>query len=117
MDTKYYSITEVSEFIEEDPSTIRYWEDFFERPKPQRDKAGRRQYTETDVEILKLIKKLVREDGLHLEKAKIKLEILLSMKGQRQLPVLTDRYKHTLLWIREELKEMLRTLKEQNYVS
>ena len=117
MIAKYHSITDVSQVIKEDCSTIRYWEDFFGKPKPQRDNAGRRQYTESDIEILKLIKKLVREEGLHLEKAKIKLEILLSMKGQRQLPVLTDRYKYTLLWIREELKNILRTLKEKNYIS
>ncbi len=108
----YYSIKDVAKELNEDPSTLRYWEDFFGKPKPRRDNAGRRRYSQEDIEILKLIKKLVREEGLHLEKARIKLEILLSIKGQLKLPVLTDRYKHLLMWIREELKNILIYLKE-----
>lgn len=67
---KYYSIGEVSGQLSLNTSLIRYWESEFEVLSPKKNKKGLRKYTEKDIEILKKIHSLLKDDGFTIEGAK-----------------------------------------------
>ena len=67
---KYYSIGEVSSQLNLNSSLIRYWESEFEVLSPKKNKKGLRKYTEKDIEILKKINSLLKDDGFTIEGAK-----------------------------------------------
>jgi DNA-binding transcriptional MerR regulator len=65
-----YTMGEVAEMLGENTSAIRYWCNYFERfIKPQRNAKGNRLFHEEDIETLKQIKHLVKNEGLTLEGA------------------------------------------------
>lgn len=66
----FYSMGEVSEMFDVNPSLLRHWETQFSVIRPKRNKKGNRLYTPQDVENLKLIYHLVKEQGMTLEGAK-----------------------------------------------
>ena len=87
------------------PSLIRFWEQKFDILKPDKNKKGNRLFTPKDVENLKLIYHLVKENGMTLagaakrlrdnrEGVERNLEIIEKLQGMRAL----------LLEVREELK-------------
>jgi DNA-binding transcriptional MerR regulator len=67
---KYYSIGEVSNKLGLNASLIRYWESEFEVLNPKKNKKGLRKYIEKDIEILKKIHSLLKDDGFTIEGAK-----------------------------------------------
>jgi len=100
----YYSIGEVAEMFDVNTSLIRFWEKNFDIIKPHKNKKGNRLFTKEDIENLKLIHFLVKEQRLTLEGARKKLsenkqdtihnyEVVDSLK----------KIKEMLLEIREEL--------------
>ena len=66
----FYSIGEVAEMFEVNTSLIRFWEKEFEVLKPKKNKKGNRLFTPEDLDNLKVIYNLVKEQGLTLEGAK-----------------------------------------------
>lgn len=66
----YYTIGEVAEMFQVNTSLIRFWEKEFEVLNPKKNKKGNRLFTPEDLENLKLIFHLVKEQGLTLEGAK-----------------------------------------------
>ena len=70
----YYSISEVSELLNEEQHILRYWEKEFKTLKPKKNSAGNRKYSLKDIEILKEIKHLVREKQLNVLNAKDQFE-------------------------------------------
>ncbi len=66
----YYSISEVSKLTGIEPYVLRYWETEFEQLKPAKNKAGNRIYTNRDIKIIMMIKRLLREEGYTIEGAK-----------------------------------------------
>ncbi|MBL7975560.1 MAG: MerR family transcriptional regulator [Candidatus Kapabacteria bacterium] len=70
----YYSIKQVGEMFDEEQHILRYWEREFDMLKPQKNRAGNRVYTEKDLRVLRVIKKLLRQDRLSVTQAKAKLE-------------------------------------------
>lgn len=65
-----YTMGEVAEILGENTSAVRYWCNYFERfIKPQRNAKGNRLFHEEDIETLKQIKHLVKNEGLTLEGA------------------------------------------------
>jgi len=69
----YYTIGEVSELFEVNPSLIRFWEKEFDILKPQKNKKGNRLFTPKDLDNLKIIFHLVKERGYTLQGAREKL--------------------------------------------
>lgn len=51
----YWSISEVSEMLNESYSTLRYWETEIKELQPKKNEGNTRFYTEKDIEILKQI--------------------------------------------------------------
>lgn len=66
----YYSMGEVAEMFDVNPSLIRYWGSQFDALRPKRNKKGNRMFTPADVETLKLIYHLVKERKMTLEGAR-----------------------------------------------
>jgi DNA-binding transcriptional MerR regulator len=62
---------EVAQELGENTSAIRYWSNYFEQfVKPQRNAKGNRLYHPEDIETLKQIQYLVKNQGLTLEGAR-----------------------------------------------
>jgi len=70
----YYSIGEVAEMFNVNPSLIRYWEKEFDIIKPKKNKKGNRFFTLEDIEHFHIIYYLVKELGLTLKGAQKKLK-------------------------------------------
>ena len=67
----YYSIKEVAEMFDLNESTLRFWETEFPYLKPKTAGPSKvRQYTEKDIEQIKLIHNLVKVRGFKLAAAK-----------------------------------------------
>ncbi len=70
----FYTIGEVAEMFEVNTSLIRYWEQEFSILKPKKNKKGNRLFTPKDIDNLKLIFHLVKERGMTLKGAQLKLK-------------------------------------------
>ena len=70
----YYTIGEVSELFEVNPSLIRFWEKEFDILKPQKNKKGNRLFTRQDLNNLKIIYHLVKERGYTRQGAREKIK-------------------------------------------
>ena len=66
----YYSISEVSRLTSLEQYILRYWETEFDQLKPGKNRAGNRIYTNKDIKLILLIKKLLREEKYTIEGAK-----------------------------------------------
>lgn len=67
----YYSIREVAEMFGVNESTLRYWETEFPYLKPKTSGPAKiRQYTEKDIEQVRLIHNLVKVRGFKIAAAR-----------------------------------------------
>ena len=66
----YYSIREVGELTELKPHVLRYWESEFAQLRPKKNRAGNRAYTEADIETVRRIQALLRDDKYTIEGAR-----------------------------------------------
>ncbi len=75
MDSKrlYYSIAEVSDMLKISQSNLRFWEKEFRQLKPRRNNRGTRFYTKEDIQVVKQIIFLTKDQKLTLDGAKKKL--------------------------------------------
>jgi DNA-binding transcriptional MerR regulator len=90
---KYFSIGEVAEMFNVATSLLRFWEQEFKEVSPKKNKNGKRQYTQKDIDTVKVIFHLVKEKGYTLTGAKDmlksndnpqkKLEVINSLKEIR----------------------------------
>lgn len=69
----YYSIGEVAELLNVPVSTVRFWENEFDVLKPMKNKKGNRMFTPDDIKNLKIIHRLLKEEGMTMQGAKKKL--------------------------------------------
>jgi DNA-binding transcriptional MerR regulator len=70
----FYSIGEVARMFNVKTSLIRFWEKEFDIIKPKKNKKGNRLFTKQDVENFHLIYHLVKERGMTLKGAQMKLK-------------------------------------------
>ncbi len=66
----YYSIKEVAQMFNVAESLLRYWESEFPTIHPKKAGRGIRQYTKDDIEAVRLVYHLVKEQGMTLSGAK-----------------------------------------------
>ncbi len=98
-DKLYYTIGEVAKIFGINQSTIRYWEtEFGFYLKPKRNKKGNRVFTRDDIEKIRTIHHLVKEQGMKLDAAKkvlktkrkeleTKVEVVKRLKNIREMLV------------------------------
>ncbi|MDR2148477.1 MAG: MerR family transcriptional regulator [Tannerella sp.] len=71
MEKMYYSIRETAEIVGEAESTLRYWEsEFQDIISPKRNEGGTRFYAEKDMEDVRLVQFLLRDQKLTLDGAR-----------------------------------------------
>ena len=70
----YYSIGEVSQQTGLEQHVLRYWETEFPGLSPQKNRAGRRIYTRSDIEFIEQLKYLLKERKFTIEGARNALE-------------------------------------------
>lgn len=71
----YYSITETAKMIGEEQHVLRYWEREFPQLRPQKNRAGNRVYTQRDLAVLYVIKRLLRQERYTVAGAKELLRV------------------------------------------
>ena len=101
---KYYSIKEVSEMLGIPDSTLRYWEKEFKEIAPKKNAKGIRHYTMDDIEQIKKVKFLVKDNSLTINGAKTR------MKDNPQKTSDTHDIVERLKKVREELVAILEEL-------
>mgnify|MGYP000215184262 CR=1 FL=1 len=97
----YYSIGEVAEAFDVNPSLIRFWEKEFQLISPKKTQRGTRKFSAKDIEKLELIYTLVKERGFTLEGAKKQLNQ--GNKGTLEVLKKLQKIRQELLRIKAEL--------------
>lgn len=105
----YYSISEVSKITDVEQYVLRYWETEFEQLQPQKNRAGNRIYTNNDVKLVLMIKKLLRDERYTIEGAKKVLEEMPRPSGE-QLDLIDPKTEREKL--RSDLKEVKKFLED-----
>ena len=97
---RYYSIKEVAAMFDVNERLLRYWEQAFPHLKPQTTGNKVRQYTEKDIEQIRLIYNLVKVRGFKLAAARKMLNENRdgADKSARIIEMLTE--------VRDELQEI-----------
>jgi DNA-binding transcriptional MerR regulator len=70
----YYSIGEVSEIVGHEAHVLRYWEEEFDVLNPRKNRAGRRVYTQEDIETVERIRRLLKDEKYTIEGARQVIE-------------------------------------------
>ena len=96
----YYSIKEVSEMLDVNITTLRFWEKEFPQLKPKVTAAKVRQYSEKDIALLRTIRSLVKVRGFKIAAARKYL--MEDMHGAEDRAELLD----TLISVRDQLKDL-----------
>jgi len=71
---RYYSISNVAEMTGLKTHILRFWEGEFSMLRPRKNRAGNRTYTERDIKIVGLIKKLLYEEKYTIQGEKKRLK-------------------------------------------
>ena len=100
----YYSIKEVARQLNVTESLLRYWETEFPHLRPKTTGNRVRQYTEKDIEQIKVIYNLVKVRGFKLAAARKMLNE--NREGADRSAAVME----TLVAVRDELKELKRHL-------
>ena len=100
----YYSIKEVAKMMNVSESLLRYWETVFPNLKPKTNQNRVRQYTEKDIEQVRLIYNLVKVRGFKIAAAKKMLHQ--NRDGSERTQQVLD----SLIGVREELKDIKKHL-------
>lgn len=102
---RLHTLTQVCRRLGVEPHVLRYWEKEFELTV-KRNSAGRRVYTDEQLELLSTIKHFIRHDKLTVKGARRQLAKMKTGPAQAQ----GRRSEPDLLWLKRELisiKELL----------
>ena len=66
----YKTIGEVEKILKVKPHVLRSWEESFSQIKPLKRKGGRRLYSEDVINILRIIRKLINDEGYSIKGVK-----------------------------------------------
>lgn len=100
----YYSIKEVAAIVNVSESTLRFWEKEIPAIKPKTTGNNIRQYTQADIDNIKIIYNLVKVRGFKLSAARKML------RENRQQVDGNTRVMELLINVRDELKELKKQL-------
>jgi len=107
---EFFSIKEVADMLDLKPYILRYWEKEFAILKPKRNRVNRRYYSKKDIEIVRLIKNILYNQGYTITGAKKKLVQLSEEPEQLSLPLRSSG--KLLREIRDELKKIRAMMKD-----
>lgn len=102
----YFTIGEVAEMFDVTETLLRYWERFFPSLAPRKSGRNIRQYTQEDINEVRLIHNMVKVRGMKLDAARKALA-----KNRDRESTTTELIEH-LKKIREELVSIRKELDE-----
>jgi DNA-binding transcriptional MerR regulator len=112
----YYKIGEVCQLTEIQPHVLRYWETEFPFLSPSKNSAGQRVYSRQEIQLIRLIKKLLYDEGYTIAGARDRIQQLLRSRQRDDTP-LEDKTQKLLvmspmegLKIRRALEQILEIL-------
>ena len=108
-DKRYFAIGEVADLCMVMPHVLRYWETEFSQLKPMKRRGNRRYYQQSDILMVRQIRKLLYEDGFTIEGARSQL---------RSIPPETDKSNKTESEVKKiivDLERILQQLKTQEH--
>lgn len=100
----YYSIKEVAAMLNVSESMLRFWEKEIPMIKPKTTGNNIRQYTQTDINNIKVVYNLVKVRGFKLAAARKML------RENRQQVDGNARIMESLIKVRDDLKELKKQL-------
>lgn len=100
----YYSIKEVAQMLNVSESLLRYWESEFPHLRPKTTGNRVRQYTQKDIDQIKVIYNLVKVRGFKLAAARKMIQV--NRAGADKSQQVID----SLTAVRDELKELKKHL-------
>ena len=106
----YYSIGEVSKMTGLKQYVLRYWETEFPILKPNKNKAGNRNYKDTDIKVIRQIQTLLYEKKYTIKGAKQFLSDYYSKESKTSNVINISRNKENqdfLLHLKSKLEETL----------
>ena len=104
----YYNIREVATMVGVAEHTLRFWEKEIPSLHPKKTAGGVRQYTKEDIELVRLIHHLIKEQGLTVKAARARLKTSKRQVVDRQ--AIVERLKN----VRDELQKIKEKLDELN---
>lgn len=87
---KYFRIGEASRIVGVEPYVLRYWESEFPQIRPQRADSNQRTYQKQDLEILLEIKRLLYEEKMTIEGARLRFKGEKSEKSDALHPIIEE---------------------------
>ncbi len=102
----YYSIGEVSQLTEVKPHVLRYWESLFPELNPQKNKAGKRIYTQKDLDVVLRFKELIKDKKFSTAGARKAIKGASKLEETLELPISVRREL-------SEIRHFLQTLHDQ----
>ncbi len=104
----YYSISEVAAQFGVAESLLRYWEKEFPSIHPKKNSNNVRQYTQADIDEIRLIHNLLKVKGMKIKAAK---EVLSrNKKGANETSIIIDELqslRRELVALRKELNDLV----------
>ncbi|MBL6978195.1 MAG: MerR family transcriptional regulator [Desulfobacteraceae bacterium] len=100
---RYFRIGDASRIVGVEPYVLRYWESEFPQLKPSRADSKQRTYQRKDLETLLQIKRLLYEERMTIEGARLRLKEKKSKRSTVSYPFVQE--------IRGELHEILEILR------
>ena len=100
----YYSIKEVAQMLNVSESLLRYWETEFPHLRPKTTGNRVRQYTQKDIDQIKVIYNLVKVRGFEIAAARKMIQV--NRAGADKSQQVID----SLTAVRDELKELKKHL-------
>jgi len=99
----YFTIGQVSEMLNLSVSQIRFWEKEFSQLKISKTAGGTRKFSHRDIDTIKLIQQLVKEQGYTLEGAKEKLKYDKDLPNKQEIINKLKTVRQFLVDIKNEL--------------
>jgi len=109
----YYSIGEVSDMTQLKPYVLRYWESEFSELKPTKNRAGKRIYRLSDIELINQIKNLLYTEQYTIKGAKQRMR---SNSGSARQVEEGQTQKMFLREIKNGLQDILNILCDTNQI-
>ncbi len=106
----YYSISEVSGMTGVKPYVLRYWESEFLELRPAKNRAGKRIYKHSDIELIELIKKLLYTERFTIEGAKRQVQDSRHVTAHIEIESDGKRRERLIRELKQELRVILELL-------
>ena len=108
----YKKIGEVAKDLRVKTHTLRFWEKEFSQIKPITLKGNRRYYSEKDIDLLKVIYELLKNQGYSISGAKkLLMKSSLKLDGNLDSGIKNKNFRNSLKIRAEKIKVILKKLK------